>query len=405
MRILCLSTWFPYPPDNGSKIRAFYLLRALADAHRVDLVAFCPDQVARDRQDLTKRLALQSIHTVPVNPFRYVMVPDLVKFCSPIPVASWPSTEMKRALKEISSSAHWDVVVAIQTPVAQYATQFPGVPGVLDVDTSMSYQSYERHCSQVHPVSKLRTWVSWQKAQKHEIRLLRGFQACTVVSSTEVDYVEALVKGSGCRVSVIPNGVDCKHNVPALAQPVPRRLVYNGALTYSANYDAMFYFLAEIYPTIRQQVPEVSLTITGSFSGVDMSGLALDESVHLSGYVEDIRVPVAEASVCVAPIRQGGGTRLKILEAMALGTPVISTSKGAEGLEGTPGQEFLIADDPHGFATQVVRLLGDGALRRQLAANARCLVEQRYDWKQIGRCFVELVEDAVAAHAHRGDAG
>jgi glycosyltransferase involved in cell wall biosynthesis len=189
--------------------------------------------------------------------------------------------------------------------------------------------------------------------------------------------------------------VDCARNRPDLARPVPNALLYNGALTYSANYGAMEFFLAEVYPIIRRQEPGVSLTITGSTSGVDLSGLRLEEGVRLSGYVDDIRPLVAGAWACVAPILHGGGTRLKILEAMALGTPVVATSKGAEGLEVTPGQDILIADEPAEFAAQVLRLLRDANLRERLATNARRLVEQRYDWAGIGQRFVDLVEETV----------
>ncbi len=157
----------------------------------------------------------------------------------------------------------------------------------------------------------------------------------------------------------------------------------------------MQWFLTEVYPRIKQRVPNVSLTISGSTSGVDLAGLRLDESVHLSGYVEDVRPLVAGGAVCVAPIRQGSGTRLKILEAMALGTPVVATSKGAEGLGVTPGEDILLADEPVEFAAQVVRLLHDPALHEHLARNARRLVEQYYDWEQIGQRFVELVEGVV----------
>jgi glycosyltransferase involved in cell wall biosynthesis len=193
----------------------------------------------------------------------------------------------------------------------------------------------------------------------------------------------------------------------------------------------MRYFLSEIYPQIRREEPAVTLTITGSTAGVDLlalaldvappagmdpfaraprahagsqsssttsmdlSALPLDGSVHLSGYVADIRPLVAAASVCIVPVRQGGGTRLKVLEAMALGTPVVSTAKGTEGLAVTPEQDILVADDPAEFAGQVLRVLREPGLRAHLAANARHLVEQHYDWQSIGQRFVELVETPV----------
>ena len=142
----------------------------------------------------------------------------------------------------------------------------------------------------------------------------------------------------------------------------------------------MRWFLAEVYPRIKAQSPDVSLTITGSTDGVDLAGLALDDTVRLTGFVDDVRLPVAEAAVCVAPIRQGGGTRLKILEAMALGTPVVATAKGAEGLDVVDGEHLLLADDPERFARRTVALAGDADLRQRLRGNARRLVEERYDW-------------------------
>ena len=254
---------------------------------------------------------------------------------------------------------------------------------------------YDRHISEDRPVTLLRSWVSWQKAHQYETRLFRRFQVCTVVSPVELDYVTEMVSASNGRVEVMPNGVDCQHNRLGLAQAVPKTLVFNGALTYSANYDAMQYFLTEIYPLIQKQVPDLTLTITGSTTGVNLAGLRLDESVHLSGYVDDVRPLVASAWACVVPIRLGGGTRLKILEAMALGTPVVATSKGAEGLDGVDGEHILLADDPVEFADRTLQLLRDPALHQRLVTNARRLVEQHYDWVQIGQRFVELVENTV----------
>ncbi|MGD8807776.1 MAG: glycosyltransferase family 4 protein, partial [Chloroflexota bacterium] len=161
---------------------------------------------------------------------------------------------------------------------------------------------------------------------------------------------------------------------------------------YQANYDAVRYFLAEIYPLIRTARPETTFKVTGSANGALLDGLALDESVKLTGFVKDIRPEVAGAAVCVIPLREGGGTRLKILEALALGTPVVSTSKGAEGLAVESGKHLLIADDPGHFARETLRLLGDAGLRRALAENGRRLVEAAYDWRRIGREYTALLE-------------
>jgi glycosyltransferase involved in cell wall biosynthesis len=400
MNILFLSTWFPFPPDNGSKIRAYYLLKALGAAHRVTLVAFAP---GRDSEPYIEHLGDTALHVhpVPEDVYRYVDLPRAVKFFSPISLAFWPSAAMRCQIEEVARSQAFDAVVAVQTPVAGYALRFPDMPKILDVDTALSYQMYESYAAQERLPARGLAWLTWQKAHLYDRWVFSKFDACTVVADWERDFLRAMVRSSSSSVEIFPNGVDCTHNHSGLAETQPHTLVYNGALTYSANYDAMQYFLAEIYPLIQRQLPDVTLTITGSTKGVDLDGLRLDESVHLTGYVDDVRQPVARSAACVVPIRQGGGTRLKILEAMALGTPVVATSKGAEGLDMIDGEHLLIADAPDAFAEAVVNVLRDTELRRRLATHARALVEARYDWGPIGQQFVELVEEVTAKRGRK----
>jgi len=392
MRILFLSTWFPYPPDNGSKLRAHYLIRSLAQTHEVTVIAFQPENALDKTLTRMRGPTDTPVWGVPEDPFRYVDLPQVVKYLSPIPLAAWPSAYMQRAVGSVGRSTHWDAVVAFETPVARYAFIPDSTARVFDIDNSLSFIGKERLSGQKGILARCRARISLYKALRYESRLARQFQACTVVSPLEAGWVRSMVRGTSCRVEVNSNGVDCTHNQPGVAQPQANALVYNGALTYSANYDAMRWFLAEIYPRIRAELPAVSLTITGSTHGVNLAGLALDGTVRLTGLVDDVRLPVAGAAVCIAPIRQGAGTRLKILEAMALGTPVVATSKGAEGLEATHGRDILIADEPADLANQVVHLLRDAAMRDYLSRNARSLVEERYDWQAIGQRFVDLVE-------------
>ncbi len=302
---------------------------------------------------------------------------------------------MRRAAVDFARQS-WDAIVAIQMPMAQYALSMPANARILDVDTALSYQLMERYRSATPHLARLAAWASWRKAYHYERRIVRRFDAACVVSRLELASLRDWGSAGSCSVELVPNGVDCTRNHPGLASPQPNHLVYNGSLTYSANYDAMHWFLSEIYPLIKPQQPDVRLTITGSTEGVDLAGLALDAGVRLTGYVEDIRLPVAESTVAIAPIRQGGGTRLKILEAMALGTPVVATTKGAEGLDVIDGEHILLADTPQAFAKAVVELLTNGETRARLARQARRLVETQYDWREIGAQFVALVERTVA---------
>ncbi len=389
MRILALSTWYPHPPDNGSKIRAHYLLKALHDRHDVTVVAFCPSQDVDHARQIDD-VAHLNIRPVYDDPFRHAAESQWAKFASPIPVIYRPSQAMQQAVIELTAGKSWDVIVVIQGPAAPYVLPLKSTPKVLDIDTALSFQMRERYSAH----GGLRTWLSWQKAQLYERRLFRQFQACTLVIDSEQPYLQALT-GTASAVSVVPNGVDCGRNRPGLFAMRPNSLVYNGALTYSVNYDAAQYFLKDVYPLIRQQQPEVTFTVTGSTKGVDRSGLQLDASVTLSGYVDDIRSVVGSSAICVVPLRQGSGTRLKILEAMALGTPVVSTTKGAEGLGVRHGEHLLLADDAPTFAQHTLALLSDPALGQRLSAQARQLVEQHYDWSSIGQRFLRLVENVA----------
>ncbi len=395
MRVLFLSTWFPYPCDNGSKLRVYHLLHALAQTHEVTLVSFAFD-TARPEQPGNMHTSCADVHVVPLNPFMVNAASALHTFLSPHPVASRPVPAMRELVSNVLRSYTFDVVVISTEVMAAYANAVPaGVPRILEEHNSMIRWARERYNEQSALLQRVRCWVSWRKQLWHEARSFTRYSLVTMVSEVDRQTTLDAVGADRIRVEVVPNGVDCRHNHYSSAQPRPNTLVYNGALTYSANYDAMQWFLAEVYPRIKAQISGISLTITGSTKGVDLRALALDESVHLTGYVDDVRLPVAEAMVCVAPIRQGGGTRLKILEAMALGTPVVSTSKGAEGLGGVDGEQLLIGDRPATFADAVLRVMSNSDLHKCLRRNARVLVETQYDWENIGAQFVALVEETA----------
>lgn len=395
MRILYLSAWFPYPPNNGAKIRSYHLLRALGTRHEVSLLSF-----AFDTPQPVNSAALASfcsqVEVVYSNPFQRQPASTALRFLSIDPIVTRSLPEMTAAADRVYQRSAFDAVIASIEVNAVYALQAPvSTTKVLEEHNSLTRWMRERYEQQTSMLQRLRCWVSWQKTRAYEARLFPHFDLCTMVSRQDQQESLNLLKGRSTPVEMIPNGVDCEHNQPGLSVSQPDTLIYNGAITYGANYDAVQYFLSEIYPLVRQQRPGVSFTITGSTEGVDRSDLPVDDSVHFSGYVDDIRPVVSRHAICVAPLREGGGTRLKILEAMALGIPIVASAKGAEGLDVVDGEHLLIANEPQAFAMTIVRLLTDGELRCRLAHNARRHVEERYDWNSIGQQFVTLIEDAV----------
>ncbi len=397
MRILFLSTWFPYPPDNGSKLRVYHLLCALAQDHAVTLVSFAFDTARPDAPGNLCDLCA-AIQVVQVNPFEMNRAGAPRTFLSVTPMASRPIPAMRQLVADVLRSDAFDAVIASTAMMADYVLLAQaGTAKILEEHNSLTRWMRERYEDASTPLYRARCWASWQKTQRYEAGLFNRFDLVTMVSEQDRAVTVATVGEHGLRVEVVSNGVDCIHNQPGLGVTQSCRLVFNGSITYSANYDAMHWFLAEIYPRIKAHVLGISLTITGSTRDVDLAGLALNDTVRLTGFVDDVRKPVSEATACIAPIRQGGGTRLKILEAMALGTPVVATSKGAEGLDFIDGEHLLLADDAETFAARTVELLRNTDLRHHLVSNARRLVETRYDWEQIGRRFVALVEETVTS--------
>jgi glycosyltransferase involved in cell wall biosynthesis len=392
MNVLLLSTWFPYPPSNGSRIRAYNLLKAVARRHEVSLLSFVRDEEGRDVGDLAEMC--KSVTTVPWIEFVPGRPRALLGYLCTAPrsVVDTHSEAMARLVRDRLAVDHLGLVVAIEAPVAHYLLSAARIPAVVDeVQVTVIKDAAERAGSSL---ARLRARLTWLKQRHYLMRLLARFDACTVASEVERANLRQAVPGYE-RVHVIPNGVDVEHNHLSGAAPSPNTLIYTGALTYSANYDAVDFCLREVLPPIQNEVPDVRFRVTGSTQGVAAERLPQRPGVTFTGYLDDVRQAVAGSWALVVPLRVGGGTRLKILEAMALGTPVVSTSKGAEGLDVQHDENILIADAPREFAAQTVRLLRDPALRRRLAENGRKLVEDKYSWTEIGRRFNDLLESVV----------
>jgi glycosyltransferase involved in cell wall biosynthesis len=262
-----------------------------------------------------------------------------------------------------------------------------------DIEFSGIYDQYKNAQT---PYRRLRTRLTWYKTHQYLGELLHRFTVCTVVSSHEQSLLQSFDQSQE-RVRVIPNGVDVDFFHPGAAEPEPDTLIYPGSLAYQANYDAVEFFLSEIYPTIQAAFPAIKIKITGSHENVDVISLKCPPSCTLTGFIDDIRPVIAAAWVCVVPLRQGSGTRLKILEALALGTPVVTTSKGMQGLDLLPETHLLVADQPQEFARQVIRLLNDPGLRMRLVEAGRRRIEELYSWDMIGTQFLSMVNQANLA--------
>jgi glycosyltransferase involved in cell wall biosynthesis len=394
MRILFCSRWFPYPPDNGSKIRIFNLIKQLSVRHEVDLVSFT-DEPLSDERLAAMQTYCRHVEVLPYHAFQPGRAKAILGFFSrrPRSVVDTYSVEMQSLIDHTLRRRSFDAVVASQSDMALYTRTCRGLPKIFEEVELTSF--YEGFSKEGHPLKKARLHLMWWKLSRYMAYLLQGYDGCTVVSERECERVLELSPGFW-PVGVVPNGVDTRHNSGDFGSPKMDTLIYSGALTFYANFEAVDFFLREVFPLILAERPQVKLLITGRLDGVPVERLPVNENVIFTGYLDDIRPAIAQSWVNIVPLLKGGGTRLKILEAIALGTPVVATSKGAEGLELKAGRDILIADKPSDFASVVLNLLQNGKLRESLSHSGRRTVETKYDWQRIGHQFCDFVEEIAA---------
>ena len=394
MNILFLTAWCPYPADNGSKQRIYHLLRGLSQRHTVDLVSFCPEGDTGVKAAHLHTFC-REVHLLPATPFARRTTGRLAGLFAlqPRSLVADHSPAMAALVARQAALGRYDVLVASQLHMLPYALEARGCPVVLEeLELAVLYDQVRLAPT---PARRLRAGLTWWKTRTYISRALRRCAGFSVVSAAEEALVAAFAPHRLPRV-VVPNGVDVAGCTGPWPAPEANSLIYPGALSYDANFDAVGHFLQAILPQIRHERPTVRLRVTGRATPEQIRALPPADGVEFTGYLDDVRPAVAGAWAEVVPLRKGGGTRLKVLEALALGTPVVATAKGIEGLDLRAGHEVLVADTPAAFAATTLRLLASPTLRHELAEHGRRAVA-RYDWAQsVGR-LEDLLAQALAA--------
>ena len=393
MNILFLSRWYPFPPNNGSKLRVFHLLRALAGQHDLTLLSFRESQETVDADAPEIRSICREIYTVPWPKFNPISGTAIMGLLNPKPrsVLDSHSPEMAAKIQQLVAENQFDVVIASQIGSAGYGRYFHNIPALFEeVEMGIYHEQLDRADSLK---SRLRYQLTLTKQKNYLREVLQYFDTCTVVSEPEQALVQTAVPGYQ-NVEIIPNCMNLADYEKVRVEKRPNSLIFTGSFTYHVNHEAMVWFLREVNPLVQAQIPDVHLSITGDHANLPLPPA---NNVTLTGFVDDIRSWIASSCISLAPIFMGGGTRLKILEAMALHTPVVATSKGAEGLDVEHGKHFLVADTPQEFARAVVSLLHDPDLYKQIAENGYQLIAEKYDWPSVTPHFLTLVERTAQA--------
>jgi sugar transferase (PEP-CTERM/EpsH1 system associated) len=386
MRILFVTYGLPYPPDAGARMHDYHLIRQISRYAQVLLCSLGTTPADLDHVEALKPYC-EAVEVYPGwRRSAWGQITGGVRgLLAGRPLAMHPFffPELAARIRKTIVRHDVDLVQIEHSIMAGYRDAVP--PGrrcrtVLSFHNVASRQ-YQRMPRLHLPVgARLLFGVKALLMQRWEVRHAARFDHCLVVSPLERDLLRE--ENPSLPISVIENGVDSRHNQP-LEGETGNALLLVGVMGYPPNADAALYFCKSILPLVQREVPDVRLLIVGHAPPPAVRRLAEQGNVTVTGSVPDVLPYYRQARVSVVPLRGGGGTRLKILESMALGRPVVSTSIGCEGLAAEDGVHLLVADEPAQFARWVIRLLRERAPRQQLAGNARRLVEERYEWSVI----------------------
>jgi glycosyltransferase involved in cell wall biosynthesis len=394
MRILFLARWFPFPPDNGSKKRCFNLIKILASKFEVDLISFSTEPVAVERLKGLEPYC-QSVQAILYKDYNPHSFRARLGYFSTQPrfIYETYQKEFREAVRKACRTSNYELVIASQVDMTPY-TKDIGCTKVLIDEIELTILKEERE-KQVGGLLKTRASLTWWKHTHYIKSIIRRVDGLTVVSDNEKKILSEL-NHAKCQIQIIPNGIEMDYYSGDWGPPEPDTMIYAGALTYHANLDAMQYFITDIFPIIKKRRPAVKLFITGKLNDSIKSKLPSDPQVIFTGYVEDVRPWIGKTWLSVIPLRIGGGTRLKILESLAMGIPVVSTRKGAEGLALVPGRDLLIGDIPEEFADEAVKIFENKELRDQLGKAGKSSTGSFYDWTLVGGRFLQYVDEIVS---------
>jgi len=387
MKILIISPYLPYPLDDGDKIRLFNLIRRIAYKYEVSIVSF--------------------VRSLQEEQF----IPELKKYCSQVEIVLMKERsklaklhaliqclvsgdpleskfafdyEMKEKIRRLVARHHFDIIQIEHTFMAPYIKVIPNAYNakkIIAIYNIGFIQFYRMFRIERALYTKIRYFINWTMMKKWEVKFLENFDKCITVSFQDKQILNS--ENQKLDVSVIQNGVDVNKYRPLPVNSGTKNILFIGFMDYVANHDAALYFYHEIFPIIKKQIPHSKFFIVGKNPKQGIKELTKDKDVIVTGYVNDVRSYYQDCDISVVPLRAGGGTRLKILEAMAFGRPVISTSIGCEGLDVVNGHHLLIADDAQQFAEKTLRLLSDRKLYKRIVREARQLIASKYDWDAI----------------------
>jgi sugar transferase (PEP-CTERM/EpsH1 system associated) len=401
MKLLWLNAGLLLPLDKGGNLRTWHIMRHLAARHDITYLSFeDASQTEADRagmREVCSRLETVPRTDPPKGTWRFHA--DVARYlvdALPYAVAKYRSAAYRARIGELIARERFDVVVCDFLAPAVNVPERLACPSIVFTH-NVEAEIWRRHAEQAsNPFSKYLLTQQWRRMLRFEESALARFDLTLAVSDADRRTFERLYRRSlQTPAHVVQTGVDTGFFKPASTPAERTHMVFTGSMDWLPNEDGMIYFCREILPTIRQSEPGATLSIIGRAPTPAVKKLAEIPGVEVTGRVDDVRPHIARGAVYVVPLRIGGGTRLKIFEAMSMAKAVVSTAVGAEGLPVTRGRDIEIADEPARFAHSVVHMMRDADARRAIESAARQLVVERYDWSAAAQDFENALLRAV----------
>jgi len=392
----------PYVPSR-IRVRPYHFVRELGRRHEVTLLALGGEADSGDVEHL--RAFCERVEVVPFS--RDQALASLGRAAlrgEPLQAAVCATDRLARRLTSLLEETGPDVVHVEHLRAAHVVDLLPeSTPKLYDSVDCISLL-HARTLQASHSLrQRLLAFVELRRTRGYETRLLSRFDQVVVTSPVDARALRDLDPRAA--VTVVANGVDLEHFAPLEGRRDPATLVFSGKMSYHANVTAALHFSERIFPLVKRRWPDVRLRIVGSNPPSAVRRLAVDPAVEVTGRVEDMREAIGRATIAVCPVTVKVGIQNKILEAMALALPVVSSREGAEGLEALAGRDFLVADDPAQFAEHVCRLLDDEELRAVVGQAGRQYVETHHRWSVAADTLERLYQSSIDASAASAAAG
>lgn len=394
MKILWISHILPYPPRGGVTQRSYHLIREVAEENEVFLFALnqkawlpTEEGVARARTEFQRFCTLVEIFDIPSDGSKWerynLAMTSLLSKNSY--TANWTySKEMHRRIRAFIADQKIDAIHCDTIGLGEYVKDIRGIPMALNHHNVESHMMLRRAEKETNFFKKIYFFIEGKKLRNYEKKICPLFNKNLVVS--ELDKIRFSSFIPHVYVDTIPNGVDANFFTARNCKVERHNLVFAARLNAYPNEDAVVWFLKEMWPLLKKRVPDISLTIAGRNPTARIKKeVGLDPAIRMTGYVDDIRPFIEKAEVYICPIRDGGGTKLKLLDAMAMGKAIVTTAVGAEGLNLEDGEHALFANDPGAFISCIIKIFENRDLRIQLGNKSRDLVAKSYTWEIIGK--------------------